>query len=61
MELWGAAKVAEETGMSVSYSQKLIKRLNDELAQKGFLTFRGKVPKQYFLDRCYGGGKSERL
>ena len=37
MELWGATKVAEETGMSVSYSQKLIKRLNDELAQKGII------------------------
>ena len=54
MELWNAKKIAEETGMSVAYSQKLIKRLNEELADKGFITFRGKVPRKYFEERTYG-------
>lgn len=54
MELWDAKKVAEETGMSVSYSRKLICSLNKELEKKGFLTFRGKVPRKYFEERTYG-------
>ena len=54
MELWGATKVAEETGMSVTYSQKLIKMLNEELADEGFITFRGKIPRKYFEERTYG-------
>lgn len=54
MELWDAKKVAEETGMSVSYSQKLIKKLNEELKDKGFITFRGKVPRKYFEEMTYG-------
>lgn len=54
MELWGAAKVAEETGMSVAYSQKLIKKLNEELEDKGFITFRGKISRKYFEERTYG-------
>lgn len=54
MELWNAKKVAEETGMSVSYSQKLIRDLNKELENKGFITFRGKIPRKYFEERTYG-------
>lgn len=34
MELWDAKKVAEETGMSVTYSQKLIKNLMRNLRVK---------------------------
>ena len=54
MELWDAKKISEETGMSVAYSQKLIKMLNEELADKGFITFRGKIPRKYFEERTYG-------
>ena len=41
-QLIGAEEVAEITGMSKSYSFKLIKTLNAELAAQGIKTINGK-------------------
>ena len=47
--------VAEELGVSKSYAYKIMQKLNSELKSQGFLTFSGRVNKQYFLERvCYG-------
>ena len=47
--------VAEAMGISRSYAYKIIRTLNKELKDKGFLTVSGKVNRQYFLERtCYG-------
>ena len=40
--------------MSEGTGYKIIKQLNDELKAKGFLTFRGRVSKAYFMEKMYG-------
>ena len=51
---YNAEDVAQMLGVSVGHSYKIIKRLNDELKENGFLTVAGKVPIRYFEKRCYG-------
>lgn len=53
---YNAEDVAQMLGVSVGHSYKIIKRLNDELKENGFLTVAGKVPIRYFEKRCYGYG-----
>ena len=52
-----ADEVAEELGVSKPYAYKLIKRLNDELKEQGFITIAGRINRQYFNERLYGAGK----
>ena len=52
-------EVAQELSVSKPYAYKLIKKLNDELKQKGFITIAGRVNRQYFEERLYGAGKGE--
>lgn len=40
-----------EVGQTTAY--KLIRTLNDELKEKGYITVTGKVPKKYFKERMY--------
>ena len=49
-----AQDVMEMLGVSLSYSYKLIRRLNAELEADGFVTIKGRVSTQYFLKRIYG-------
>ena len=55
-----AEEVAQELSVSKSYAYKLIKRLNDELKEKGFITISGRVNRQYFNERLYGMGREEQ-
>lgn len=55
MKLLGVKEVQKATGgTSETYAYKLIRKLNEELKEKGYLTIRGKVPEKYFLERFYG-------
>ncbi len=54
-----AEEVAAELGVSVSYAYKVIRRLNEELGAKGFITIAGRVSRQYFEERVYGPGKED--
>ena len=49
-----AAELADMLGVSVGHAYKIIHQLNDELAQKGYLTFSGRVPRKCLEERCYG-------
>ncbi|MBR5794762.1 MAG: DNA-binding protein [Erysipelotrichaceae bacterium] len=49
-----AAEISMITGMSEAYAYKIIKQLNKELQEKGFMTIRGRVSKDYFQERIYG-------
>ena len=40
-----------QVGESKAYS--IIRELNKELSEKGYLTVRGKVPEKYLLERFY--------
>lgn len=55
-----AEEVAQELSVSKPCAYKLIKRLNDELKEKGFITISGRVNRQYFNERLYGMGKGEQ-
>ena len=54
-----AEEVAQELSVSKPYAYKLIKRLNDELKEKGFITISGRVNRQYFNERLYGAERKE--
>ena len=41
-------------GISLGHSYKLIRKLNEELAEDGYMTISGKVSKRYFEKRWYG-------
>ena len=49
-----AGELAEMLGISVGHAYKIIRRLNQELSDDGFLIIAGKVPKRYFEKRWYG-------
>lgn len=54
-------EVAQKLGVSKSYAYKIVRKLNTELKEKGFMTISGRVNKQYFMERtCYGATKKER-
>jgi len=47
--------VAQELGVSKSYAYKIVRQLNAELKEMGYMTVSGKVSKKYFLEKlCYG-------
>ena len=54
-----AGEVAQELSVSKPYAYKLIRQLNEELKEKGFITIAGRVNRQYFYERLYGAGKEE--
>ena len=56
-QVYTAKEVAALCGISESKSYKIIAQLNKELAEKGFITFRGKVSQAYFNERMYSGRK----
>lgn len=48
--------VAKELGVSKSYAYKIVRKLNAELENKGYLTVSGRVNRKFFLEKfCYGG------
>ena len=51
--------VAQELNVSKPYAYKLIRKLNEELKAKGFITIAGRVNRQYFYERLYGAGKEK--
>lgn len=48
-------------GVSKAYAYRVIKRLNDELSERGFLVVQGKTSKKYFNERIYGEVNYERI
>ena len=54
-----AEEIATELGVSKSYAYKLIRKLNEELKGRGFITIAGKVNRQFFEEKIYGLRKEE--
>jgi len=47
--------VANELKVSTSYAYKVIKSLNKQLREMGYMTIAGRVSRKYFLEKmCYG-------
>lgn len=46
-----ATDISQELQISRSSAYKVIRKLNDELQEKGYLVVTGKIPKNYFVSR----------
>lgn len=46
--------VAKDLGVSNPFAYKFVRRMNDELNKKGYLTVAGRVSRQYYEKRFYG-------
>ena len=49
-----AEEVASELGISKPYAYKLVREMNEELNQIGFITIPGRVSRRYFEEKFYG-------
>ena len=49
-----ATDVAEYMGISIPMAYKIIRKLNDELKKKGFITVCGKVNRLFFEKKVSG-------
>lgn len=55
-----AADVSKELGVSSAYAYRLIRKLNEELSKKGFMTIAGRVSRRFFEEKFYGMGKNQK-
>lgn len=53
-----AEDVAGVLECSKSYAYTIIRQLNSELTQKGFIVLHGRISAKYFYERIYGGAPS---
>ena len=56
-----AAEVAEVVGVSLGKAYQLIRDMNKELAEGGYLVVAGKVPVAFFQKKYYGFERIEQL
>lgn len=54
---YSAADIAAMLGVSTGKAYKILREMNKDLADRGFLTIAGKIPVEYFKERWYGGKK----
>lgn len=57
--LMRADEIAEELDISKAFAYKIIQKLNDELAKKGYLVIHGRVSRKYFEEQIYGLSASD--
>ena len=56
-----AQEVADAMGISVAFAYKIMRDLNAELKQKGYIVVSGRVNRQYFMERtCYGASANRK-
>ena len=53
--------VMKALDVSQSFAYKMIRQLNAELKQKGYITIAGKVSTKYFNEKFYGNTTKETL
>ena len=56
-----AAEIAQMVGVGKTTSYSIVRQMNEELKSKGFLVVRGKVPKEYFDSRYFGGSRTKEV
>ena len=52
--LINAQEISETLGTSKSHAYKIMKQLNDELKNRGYIIVAGKVSRAYFEEKIYG-------
>lgn len=50
---YDASEVEELLGVGSSKAYRIIKQLNQELEEQGYITIAGKIYKKYFHERTY--------
>lgn len=53
-----AKEVAEALGVSEGKAYAIIRQLNAELKERGYIVVSGKISRAYFEERCCYGGKA---
>lgn len=53
LNYFDVADVQKLLGISSSKAYKIIRELNDELKEKGYIVVMGRVPKRYFREKFY--------
>ncbi len=48
-----ASEVAVDLGISVAHAYKIVRELNKDLSEQGYLTISGKVSRDYFNEKLY--------
>lgn len=51
--------VCKLMGVGRTTAYRLMKKLNAELEEKGYITIAGRISKQYFHERTYGNLEAE--
>ena len=49
-----AGEVAQDLGVSKPFAYKLVRQMNEELEEKGFITIAGRVSRKYYEEKFYG-------
>lgn len=52
-----AEDISEELGISKGYAYKIIKELNKELKEAGFIVISGRVPRAFWETKFYSNNK----
>lgn len=50
-----AAEMARILGCGLSKAYQICAEHNAKLAEQGYITLRGKLPRAYFFEKIYGG------
>ena len=56
-----AEEVAEMVGVGRTASYGIIKKMNEELEKGGYLVVGGKIPKEFFDEKYYGGSHRKEV
>lgn len=56
--MMNANDVAEELGISKGHAYKVIRQLNEELKESGFIVVAGKIPRAFWEKKFYGYEKN---
>lgn len=54
-----AKDVAKKMDISEGMAYKIIRKLNEELREQGYVTVRGRLSRRYFEKRIYGTDNNE--
>lgn len=54
---YSAQEVAAMLGISRGKAYGIVREMNNDLKEKGFLTIAGKIPVEYFKEKWYGNVK----
>ena len=52
--MMSAEDIAKELGCSKSHAYKIVKKLNKELAEQGYITMAGRIPRAFWAKKMYG-------